>query len=116
MYQCRAVGVDINPAFIIQARTIKRKLGIGGVEFELANPMDLDYRDATVIYLYGTAFTDEAIAKLIGRFAALKPGTRIVSVSYPLSNYTDAPLFELERRFRGKYLWGYADIYVQRRR
>jgi len=112
-YGCRAVGVEINPLFVIEARTIARKAGIDGVAFELANLLDLDCRDATVIYLYGSAFSDEAIEKLVDRFRALRRGTRVVSVSYALNDYAKTPLFELKKTFKGRYLWGYADIYVQ---
>lgn len=115
IHGCRAVGVEINPAFVIEARRIQKKAGIDGVEFILANLMDIDYEEATVIYLYGTAFSDEAIVRLVERFKGLKPGTRIVTVSYALTDYMEAPLFELEQRFKGKFLWGYANIYVQRR-
>ncbi len=115
MYKCRAVGVEINPTFVRQARKIKKKVGMDGVEFIFANLMDIDYDDATVIYMYGTAFTDQAIAKLVDCFTALRPGTRVVSVSYPLTDYTDVPLFELEQTIKGKYLWGDANIYVQRK-
>ena len=114
-YRCRTIGVEINPTFVTTARTIAKRSKIDGVEFELANLMDVDYDDATVIYFYGTAFTDEAITRLVDRFASLRPGTRVVSVSYPLNEYAKTPLFEIERMFKGRYLWGYADIYVQRK-
>lgn len=115
MYQCRAIGVEINPEFVIQARKIQKKVGVKEVEFIFANLMDVDYLDATVIYFYGTAFTDEAITRLVEHFRTLKSGTRIVSVSYPLNDYTNAPLFELQQTLKGKYLWGNADIYIQRK-
>lgn len=112
---CRAVGVEINPAFVIEARRIQKKAGIDDVEFILGNLMDLDYAEATAIYLYGTAFSDEAIARVIDCFRALKPGTRVVTVSYALTAYTDEPLFELEQQFKGRFLWGHANLFVQRK-
>jgi SAM-dependent methyltransferase len=115
MYKCRAIGVEIYPVFVTEARRIKKKVGIDGVEFICANLMDLDYDDATVIYFYGTAFNDEAIAAVVDRFRKLKRGTRIVSVSYALTAYTKAPLFELEQKIRGKFLWGETNIFIQRK-
>jgi ubiquinone/menaquinone biosynthesis C-methylase UbiE len=115
LYQCRAVGVEIVPAFITEARNIKKRLGIEGVDFIYANLLDIDYEDATVIYFYGTAFTDAGIAAVIERFRNLKPGTRVVSVSFPLSSYTHSPLFEMEGTIRGRFLWGETDIFIQRR-
>ncbi|MEN3297118.1 MAG: hypothetical protein V7642_6371 [Burkholderiales bacterium] len=115
MYKCRAVGVEIHPGFVTEARRIKNKLGIDRVEFIYANLMDLDYDDATVVYFYGTAFSDTAIASIVDRFRKLKRGTRVVSVSYPLMPYTKGPLFELEQKIRGKFVWGETNIFIQRR-
>jgi SAM-dependent methyltransferase len=115
MYKCRAVGVEIYPVFVTVARRIKKRLGIDGVEFIYANLMDIDYDDATVIYFYGTAFNDEAIASVVDCLKSVKPGTRVVSVSFALTRYTNAPLFELEQKIHGRFLWGEADIFIQRR-
>jgi SAM-dependent methyltransferase len=112
---CRAIGVDLNQYFIIQARRIQRKADIDGVDFVIANILDLDYADATVIYLYGTAFSDAAIVKLVRRFESLAKGTRVVSVSYPLNGYADTPMFELEKTINGRFPWGETEIYIQRR-
>lgn len=112
---CRAIGVDINRYFIIQARRIQRKTEIEGVEFVLGNVLDLDYDDASVIYLYGTAFSDRAIVRLVRRFESLKPGTRVVSVSYPLNAYTRSPMFELEKTLNCAYPWGETEVYIQRK-
>ncbi|MFC7516067.1 class I SAM-dependent methyltransferase [Herbaspirillum sp. GCM10030257] len=115
MFGCRAVGIEINPVFVTQARRIQKSQNIDEVEFVLADLMDADYSDATVIYLYGTAFSDTAIVKLVEHFATLRPGTRVVSVSYSLIPYTDVPMFELEQKISGKFLWGETDIYIQRK-
>jgi SAM-dependent methyltransferase len=115
IHGCRAVGVEINPAFVMTARRIQKKAGIGGVEFILGSVMDVDYNDASVIYLYGTAFSDEAVMRLVERFKHLRAGTRIVTVSYALKGYAEAGLFQLEQKLRGKFLWGEADIYIQRK-
>jgi SAM-dependent methyltransferase len=112
---CRAIGVDLNQYFIIQARRIQRKADIEGVDFQIANILDIDYADATVVYLYGTAFSDAAIVKLVRRFASLAKGTRVASVSYPLNGYADTPLFELEKTITGRFPWGETEIYIQRR-
>jgi len=112
---CRAIGVDLNRYFIIQARRIQRKADIEGVDFVIANILDMDYTDATVIYLYGTAFSDVAITKLVRRFDSLAKGTRVVSVSYPLNPYTENPMFALEKTITGRFPWGETEIYIQRK-
>lgn len=115
IYKCRAVGVEIFPTFVTDARRIKNQLGIDGVEFIYANLLDIDYHDATVIYFYGTAFNDAAIAAVIERLKRVRTGTRIVSVSYALSDQTRSRPFELVEKIRGKFVWGETDIYIERR-
>ncbi len=115
IYGCRAIGVEINPLFIHKARKISEKMALEGVEFKLANLMDLDYSNATHIYLYGSVFTEEAIAHIIENFKHLKPGTVVISVTFPLSDYTEENLFTLEQEFTARFLWGYTGIYVQRK-
>ena len=115
IYKCRAVGVEIFPVFVTEARSIKTRLRLDGVEFIYANLMDIDYDDATVIYFYGTAFNDDAIAAVTKHFKKLKRGTRVVSVSYALADHTNTRLFETEQKIRGKFLWGETDIFIQRR-
>jgi len=112
---CRSVGVDINRYFIIQARRIQRKAEIEGVDFVLGNVIDIDYGDADFIYLYGTAFSDRAIVRLVRRFESLRSGTRVATVSYPLNAYTRTPLFKLEKTIKAAYPWGETEVYIQRR-
>ncbi|MEX0732005.1 MAG: class I SAM-dependent methyltransferase [Aquisalimonadaceae bacterium] len=114
-YKCRTIGVDINPVFIDKARRIKSALKFDNVEFKLASIMDVRFDDATIIYLYGTAFEDHAVERLVERFSHLTPGTRVVSVSYPLTAYMKEPLFELEQELAARFLWGYTTVYVQRK-
>lgn len=112
---CRVVGVEINPVFMKIATRIRDRVQADGVEFITANLLDLDYSPASVIYLYGTAFSDAALRQLMKRFATLRPGARVASVSARLGRYSNTPLFELEQTIQGKFLWGRADIFIYRR-
>ena len=111
----RAVGVEINPLFIHKARKIQNKMNLTGIEFKLANLMEVDYSDATCVYIYGSVFTEEAIYHIIEALKKLKPGTFVISVTYPLTDYTDENLFFLEQEFTARFLWGYTGIYIQRK-
>ncbi len=37
----------------------------------------------------------------------------LITVSYPLTDYTEKPLFELIRSFPAKFTWGEAEVYLQ---
>lgn len=110
---CKVVGVEIVPDFVIRAKRIQRKLGIEGIEFRTEDFLKTDIKNATVVYLYGTCLEDETIKQLIKRFKDLTPGTRIITVSYALSDYTDHPIFETMKRFPARFTWGEGDVYIQ---
>lgn len=109
----KVVGVDIVPEFIVRAQRIQRKLGIEGIEFRPEDFLKTDLKNASVIYLYGTCLEDHTIKQLIKHFKNLAPGTRIITVSYSLSDYTDEPLFETMKRFPARFTWGEGDVYIQ---
>ncbi len=112
---CRVVGVDFVPVFVERANEIKSKYQVKNVEFRLQDMMLTDLSGATVIYLYGTSLNDGSIKKLIERFKTLPAGTKIITVSYPLSDYVQEQ-FEVMSRFQARFPWGEADIYLNIKR
>lgn len=110
---CKVVGVEIVPDFVIRAKRIQRKLGIEGIEFRAEDFLKTDLKNASVIYLYGTCLEDNTIKQLIKHFKDLPQGTRIITVSYSLSDYTNEPLFETMKRFPARFTWGKGDVYIQ---
>lgn len=110
---CKVVGVELVPDFMLRAKRIQRKLELNGIDFRTEDFLKTDLKNATVIYLYGTCLEDDTIKKLINRFKDLPKGTRIITVSYALSEYTDEPLFEIMKRFPAQFTWGEGDIYIQ---
>lgn len=110
---CRVVGVDFVPEFIQRANEIKKKFQLNEMEFRLENFLDTDLSGATVIYLYGTCLPTSTIEQLISKFATLPKGTKIITVSYPLTDYCKEPLFEVMRRFPIRLTWGTTDAYLQ---
>lgn len=109
---CNVVGIDYVPAFIERANRIKERYQVGGIDFRWEDMFETDLSGATVLYLYGTCLDDEAIKRLIERFKELPAGTKIITVSYPLTDYIDEPLFEVMKRFEVTYTWGLADVYL----
>jgi SAM-dependent methyltransferase len=110
---CKAIGIEYIPDFVERAERIKKKLEIKNVDFRLGDILDADYTGATVLYLYGTCLEDDFIKKLIEKFAQLPVGTKIITVSYPLTDYVEHPFFEVMKRFSGKFPWGVGDVYLQ---
>lgn len=113
---CRVVGVDQVPAFIQRARKVKNRYAIEGVAFREEDILSADLRGATLIYLYGTCYPSSFIRQLARHLAKLPSGTRIISVSYPLTYYQQQPDFVLHSHFSARFTWGIAQVYLQIRR
>lgn len=109
---CNVIGIDYVPPFIERANRVKERYQVEGIEFRCEDMFEVDLSGATVLYLYGTCLDEEAIKKLIERFKELPAGTKIITVSYPLTDYTEEPLFEVMKRFEVPYTWGIADVYL----
>jgi len=76
-YDCRAVGCDIDPLRIEDARKSVREADVGNrVSIEQEDLFSVDLTRATVVTLYLTPDYNE---KLLPQLASLPPGARIVS-------------------------------------
>lgn len=109
---CRTIGVDWVPFFVKKAQRIADgvcpKLPVA---FHCQSMQQADFSQATGVYLYGTCLSDEEIYALIEKCKALPPGAKIVTVSYPLSDYS--PTFQTIKQFTAVFPWGQAEIYLQ---
>lgn len=110
---CKVVGIEYVPEFVERANAIKDKFQIPNLEFREANLLETSYKGASVVYLYGTCLEEPEILKVIERCRALPAGTKIITVSYALNEYTRQPLFEVMKRFPVRFTWGEADVYMQ---
>lgn len=110
---CNVVGIDYIPEFIEKAKVLVEKNKLSGIEFRLEDILRTDYSGATVLYLYGTCYDEPFIKKLIEKMKHLPNGTRIISVSYPLTDYDTRNRFKIVKQFEGSFTWGETDIYLQ---
>lgn len=113
---CKVVGIEYIPEFVEIANTVKERFHVKDVEFRLQDMLETDYKEATVIYLYGTNLDDSFIIKLIDKLEKSKPGTKIITISYPLTDYTSKDTFEVMRCFSVRFPWGEADVYSHLRK
>lgn len=108
--RCKAVGIDYQPTFIRRANRVKEWLRLDRIAFYLEDMLSANYRDATVIYLYGTCLEDAIIEKLLERFEQLKSGTKVITVSYPLTDYSES--YKLIKHFPARFPWGKAEVFL----
>jgi precorrin-6B methylase 2 len=82
-YGIRAVGVDINPARIAEARMNARRHGVENrVQFVLGDAKQADFREATVVMMYLGSDGNLRLADQLR--SQLRSGTRIVSRDFQI--------------------------------
>lgn len=109
---CKVVGIEYIPEFVEKANAIVENLNLKGIEFKQEDMLEADLSEATVIYLYGTCLDEASIQKFVKKVEKLKSGTKIITVSYPLTDYASAPFLEVMRAFPAQFTWGETDVYI----
>jgi len=113
---CKVIGVEYIPEFADRAKRVASKLKLDRIEFRQEDLLQSIFDGATVFYLYGTCYDNAFIKQLIEKLKRCPSGTKVISVSYPLSDYTDSQDFEVMKRFSEEFTWGTAEVYLQVRR
>ena len=105
-YGCKAVGFDIDPDRVKEARENVRKNGVGDlVTIKQEDIFKQDLSKASVVTLY---LLPELNVRLIPQLAKMKPGSRIVSHDFPTKGVKPKQTFEMEAddgREHTIYLW-----------
>lgn len=111
--KCRVIGIDYIPEFISKANDLKNGFQVKNIEFRKQDFLQADFTNATIIYLYGTSLDEYSIKKLLSKFHSLPSGTKIITISYALSEYSTSTNYEVMKRFTAQFPWGEADVYLQ---
>jgi SAM-dependent methyltransferase len=81
----KAVGIDIDPQRVAEARENVRRAGVGDrAEIREGDLFEAEFSDATVVMLY---LLPELNLRLRPRLLALRPGTRVVSHSFEMGEW-----------------------------
>ncbi len=81
----RGVGIDLNPERVREAKSNASSAQVTHkVEFIEGNIFDLDFSEATVLFLY---LFPEVNMKLRPRILDMKPGTRVISHNYDMGDW-----------------------------
>ena len=96
-YGVRAVGIDIDPQRIKEARANAKKAGVEKlVTFRNEDLFKADFREASVVTLYLLPSLNEKLRPKL--WAELKPGTRIVSHQFEMGNWKPEQTVDLNGR------------------
>lgn len=110
---CTVVGIDYVPAFIEKAEKLRERFHLRKISFRLEDFSRTDLKGASVIYLYGTCLSAAEIDHLTKRFSQLPKGTKIITVSYPLTEFQPRAPFRIVKQFLAPFTWGKATVYLQ---
>lgn len=106
-FGARGVGVDIEPYWIEESRRNAKKAGVEHLTtFRVEDAMSVDLSPANVVMLYLVEWSVAKLRPLIESTA--KPGTRVVSHSFGMKNWTPAEFetfVDVSGQARNLYLW-----------
>ncbi len=101
-YGCRAVGIEINPRRVEEARENAKKAGVADrVKFIQGDMFKADIHEATVVTLYLLSSVNEKLKPKL--FKELRPGTRVVSHRFTMPDWK--PVKQTRAEGRPIYLW-----------
>lgn len=109
----KVTAIDYNPYFIHKAKQTLQKAPSLPVTFLLSDITEVNFEGATVIYLCGTCMSDELISALSLQLSSLKNDVKIISVSFPLTDYRPAE-FKVIDHHTVPFNWGRADVFIQK--
>lgn len=110
---CLVIGIELVPEFVSKANKVKHFFKLKNIEFRNEDILKSNFMGGTVFYLYGTCYDTEFLEKLIQKFKKLPKGTKIITVSYSLNDYSDEFDFKIVKTFPAVFTWGTTDVYLQ---
>lgn len=107
---CTVYAFERVPLFVSQLQELKRQFNCTRLNVIDADFFTTSLPEATVVYLYGTMLTDAEITKLGSAFQKYPKSVKLITVSYPLSDYS--PAFKTKDVMQGRFPWGKTEIYL----
>lgn len=111
-YRCKVSGVEWIPEFVLRAYDLSKRFPVLNVSFFLSDMTQVSLEKASVIYLNGVCLVDEVIEKLADKLKKLPPSTKIITVSYPLTDYRPSD-FLIKKTLQAKFNWGETEVFIQ---
>jgi len=108
----QTVGIENNPIFVERAQQLATFFHVDKVQFRLEDITKANFQEATWIYLYGTALSDNVICEMAKNFQKLKAGTKIITISYSLNDYVKESNIRLVNQLDVDFAWGSTLAYI----
>jgi SAM-dependent methyltransferase len=102
-FGARATGIEYNPQMVKLAQCNVRAEDVTDkVQIKQGDIFETDFRDATVVTMY---LLSDLNMKLRPTILAMKPGTRVVSNSFKMGDWSPDQHIEPENGYTRAYLW-----------
>ncbi len=109
---CRVVAIEWIPLFVKIGKALGFFFRGKAPSFHQEDFLQTDCCCASVIYLYGTCLKETEILQLIQKFCRLSKGCKIITISFPLTDYAPHS-FVLEKSFSLSFPWGETEAFLQ---
>ena len=111
---CSIEAVEWIPSFQKIVSFVSRLFRSKNLKFCSENMFSMDFKDADVIYLYGTCLEDSEIHLLIEKFKKMNDRVKIITISFPLSEYD--PSFFVSKKFSVLFPWGLTTCFINQKK
>lgn len=112
-FGCKVSGVEIVPVFCSKAEAIGKLLP-SPPHFFKQDMLTFNLDEATFIYFYGLCLTEEEFAEQITRLESTKKEAKVITVSFPLSDYS--AFFSTLLSYQTHFPWGKTTVFVNSRK
>lgn len=104
-------GVERNPYFVNRSLRLIECFGLSRIDVTLGDYLQMRAFDYDWIYLYELFLSDHSLQDLCAAIClSCKKTTKVISVSYPLSDYDQR--FKVEDSFEASFVWGKAQVFL----
>ena len=111
--RCRVTAIERVPVFCWRLQRTAQRAGLSSLKVCCGDYLQASFEGADFVYLYGSNLEDSVIAALAQQLSELPDDVRVITVSYPLSDYAEAGLFPLIEQFTAEFEWGRAEVFIQ---
>ena len=110
-YKCKVVGVEQIPIFVKILNFLLKLFRLKNIFIFKKNMLDMNYSNASFIFLYGTCLENNELEKIIQNLLSTKEDTKILTISVALCDYNEN--FKTIDEFSIKLPWGNTNAYLQ---
>lgn len=116
VFGCDVIAIEQIPTFVKKGESLIEKFEVKNLKWICGDFLEEELSSATVLFLYGSTLSDQKIHRLLEKCEELKSGTKIITVSFSLSEYDDVGIIQPMKQFKASFPWGEASVYLQCRR